>query len=82
MKAICLPYTVDQNEPSVPIKQIITLPDDVRLRDKMLKELFIAHVCDVSIQDLEIYGRSDEHEFGDLTVAYEDSMFLYVTYVV
>lgn len=82
-RAICLPYSVDQNEPSRPVKQLFTIPEhDVTERDRLLKQLFIQHVCeDCEAEDLSITERQDDQDYGDLTVSYSDSMMLFVTFV-
>jgi hypothetical protein len=79
-QAICLPYCVDQNEPSKPLKQIISIPDNVVDRDKLLKSLFIEHVCEVDGDDIEVID-GNENDYGDVIVCYGDDMFVYVTFI-
>lgn len=79
-KAICLPYCCDQNEPSIPLKQIVTLPDNVAKRNKLLKKLFVEHVCDAELKELTVRkGKPDD--YGDLFVSYGDEVYMFVTFI-
>ncbi len=81
-RAICLPYCVDQNEPSKPINRIVDLPDNVVLRDTILKKLFNEHVCEVDEDDIELDERQGEEvNYGDIILSYDGSVFMYVTFV-
>ena len=78
-QAILLPYCCDQNGPSVPLKFIVDIPDDVTARDKLLRELFIAHVmCEADAVDVDIDDTAGG--YGDIVLSYND-VFLYVTYI-
>lgn len=80
-RAIAIPYCVDQNEPSIPVKQVLELPDDVTARNELLKDIFIERVCDVERDDLTV-KKGKRNDYGDLVVVYGDGdMFLYVTFV-
>ncbi len=82
-KAIALPYCVDQHEPSRPIKQIISLPDDVEQRDELLKMLFLTHVCELDIEETHEIEINDgtKGAYGDLVVSYGDDLYLYITFI-
>lgn len=80
-RAICLPYSTYQNEPSVPIKRIIEIPDDVAVRDKLLADLFTEYVCGGDVHPVTIKegGRGC---YGDLIVSSgDDDVFMFVTYI-
>lgn len=80
-KAILLPYHIDQNEPSIPFKNIYSVPDDVAKRDQELRELFNYYVGEVDdLNDIEVYDRQSDDDYGDVIVTY-DEVFLYVTFV-
>lgn len=88
-KAIGVPYSCYQNEPSVPLRKLIDIPDDIQQRNKLLLKLFNEHVCDVS----DAYDEDDEDDieeiqitessngYGDIIVSYGDDVFLYVTFI-
>ena len=82
MKAIFLPYSCDQNEPSRPLRQVLELPTDIAKRDDLLKRLFIHYVCEVDEEDqADITIREGgENDYGDLVVELSD-MYLFVTYL-
>lgn len=81
MKAIILPYAVDQNEPSRPISMLVDIPDDIQERDELLKQLFVEYVLD-SEDDLELtITEGNERSYGDVIVSYDDSIFMYVVFI-
>jgi len=79
-KAIAVPYAVYQNEPSVPYKKIVTVPDDRSTH----RELFI------EILSQFYYSESGEYErfeinytpsrFGDVSFGNGD-MFVFFTFI-
>ena len=79
-QAILLPYCVDQNEPSTPLKFIFNVPDDVVERDKLLRALFIEHVCD-DVEEADIHISEPDEGYGDVVVSWDDDMFLFLTYI-
>lgn len=81
MKAIILPYCVDQNEPSRPLNKIYDLPDDVKLRNKLLTELAVETLNTDPDNKFKVRkGKSDD--FGDLVVYDQDCYcLLYVTFI-
>ena len=80
-KAIVVPYAVYQNEPSRPISNLVDIPDDIQERDELLKQLFVEYVLD-SEDDLELtITEGNERSYGDIIVSYDDSIFMYVTFV-
>jgi hypothetical protein len=82
MKAIIVPYTVCQNEPSRPLSQIFDLPDDVEMRNEMLRNIFKEFVYDEAEDDeISVRTSRDEHEYGDIIVSFGDDIFMFVTWV-
>ena len=70
MKAIILPYCEDQNEPSIPYKEIFDLDqNDIAARNKLLKDLFVTRVF-TSDDDFEvlIYGTEVANRYADIMV--------------
>jgi hypothetical protein len=83
MLAILLPYAVDQNEPSKPVKHLVEVPTEKKHRDDVLKQLFVKHVCLLDsdeIKDIKI-KKGGEKSYGDLVVSWQDDQFLFVTFV-
>ena len=81
MKAILLPYTCDQNEPSRPVAQIIELPNETKPRNLYLKLLFIKHVNeDADIREVTIQ-KGKKYDYGDIIVEGPYDQFLYVTLI-
>lgn len=84
-KAIGIPYCCNQNEPSVPLKKLIDIPDDIQQRNKLLLQLFNEHVCDMSDLDddekEEVRITESSKGYGDIIVSYGDDVFLYVTFI-
>ena len=86
MKAILLPYCVEQNEPSKPVSILYEVPDDKDQRDKELRELFNKHVCELDDEDLANLSIKEctGGDYGDIVVAESEfcsDLFLFVTYV-
>lgn len=78
-QAIIVPYMVDQNEPSTPLAHVFILPDDPRVRNDMLRVLFTQHVFDgAAVDELRV---TEDSSYGDIAVSYDDSIFMYVTFV-
>ena len=80
-KAVALPYSVDQNEPSKPLAHLVDIPENINDRNDLLKYLFTQHVCDdLHPDEIEVYN--GDQDYGDIVVADLDgNMFLYLTYV-
>lgn len=83
-KAILLPYACYQNEPSLPLPKIYEIPDNIRLRDEMLKELFIQHVS--NDEDDKNYHEklrvNEMSNYGDMEVTDRNGdCFLFVTFL-
>lgn len=80
---ICVPYSVDQTEPSRPIRELVEFPDSVEECEAVLARLFKEHVCaEIAGQEDLVYeygGKSDD--YGDITVSHEDEVFMFVTVV-
>lgn len=84
MKAIALPYACYQNEPSTPLKKILDLPTNKVERDAMLIDLFCEEVMrldDDQLLEVTVTERQDSNEYGDITVAYDDEVFLFITFI-
>ena len=83
IRAIAMPYCVDQNEPSCPLPFIVELDDNVKARDAKLKQLFNDHVMDIDEEDgcELIVRKGKKNESGDLIVEYGDDLFLFLTYI-
>lgn len=80
--AIILPYVVDQNEPSRPLPEIFSIPDDEEEVKNMLFHLFVHYVNDSFEQDEMTYSIGGEDDFGDIVYGNEDNgCFLYVTFI-
>jgi len=82
-KAILMTYAVDQNCPSKPVPKVFDLPDDKKDRDAFLIARFFEFALsdedpDV-IDGIEIID--EPNEFGDITVAEESGVYLYVTFI-
>jgi hypothetical protein len=86
-QAIALPYCEYQNEPSRPLPMIIDIPDDKRVRDQMLTDLFHDHVMELydleTLEQVEFLQIIDDPEFGygDITVCTDGGVYLYITYI-
>jgi hypothetical protein len=87
-KAILLPYCVDQNEPSIPLRFVIVIPDDVEERDVLLRKLFIDHVCGEDCFDVDSIKKeidiieTPNDGYGDIAVECNSlGLFLFVTYL-
>lgn len=83
-KAIGVPYCCYQNEPSVPLKKLIDIPDDIQKRNELLLKLFHQHVCDISNayeDDIEVQITESSNGYGDIIVSYDEDCFLYVTFI-
>lgn len=77
--AIALPYYVGQNEPSKPLTNLVAVPDDVDERDEVLTKLFFERVLDCDFDELTV--TETPYGYGDITVAYHDDVFLYITFI-
>lgn len=81
-RAICLPYTENQNAPSVPLRKIISLPDSKKERDALLKKIFVEQVCpDTDVDQLIVRNGRKDDDYGDLIVAHEYGIYMFVTYI-
>lgn len=81
-RAIAMSYCAGQNEPSRPIKRIIEVPDNVAARDKLLKQLFNDHVCEVEDDEDLIIRKGKKDDYGDVIVSdYNGDVFLFLTYI-
>lgn len=79
-KAIAVPYAIDQNEPSCPVRFLIDVPDNKKEREAFLKQVFIEHVCDVEPDELTV--KHKKGAWGDMTVEADDlGLYMYLTFV-
>lgn len=77
-QAILIPYTVDQQGPSFPLRSVYNLPDDKEERDDMLREVFHEWVYDE--EPTEITDFSDTEDF-DIVVSHEHGVYMYVVFI-
>jgi hypothetical protein len=76
-RAIVLPYTEEQNEPSAPYSKLLVLPDDKLERTLKLKQLF-SESFEIDIEEVEVKPGGD---YGDYDVTDNDDYHLFVTIV-
>lgn len=82
-QAICISYVVDQNEPSMPRREIVQLSDDVGEMYAKLTEIFLEEfngVDDIERDEIVCYD-GNGGLYGDVVVEYHEVLFLYVTFV-
>lgn len=84
-KAILIPYSCYQNEPSVPFNNIYDIPDDIEHRDKMLIDLFLQRVSNDE-DNPEEYRKgvyvTNKSRYGDLHVTDRSGdCYLFVTFI-
>lgn len=80
--AIAVPYAMEQNEPSKPLPRLITVNPDQAVFHAELRRLFLEHMgVDCDPDDLEIVDMKASNEYGDIAVSWEDTLYLYLTYV-
>jgi hypothetical protein len=82
--AILVPYSENQNEPSIPIKQVFTVTDDKQANEAALTKLFWEHVCstDDPSATLTFSYPTKKDRYGDIVVSYDDAdCYLFVTYL-
>lgn len=90
-RAIAIPYSVDQHEPSRPLKQLVCLVGnrgfgecleptyDLAANEEMLKKLFCETVYDGASFDEITVREGDEWDFGDIVVEAQGDFFLFLT---
>ena len=80
-KAIVLPYVCYQNEPSVPSRHLVTVPDDEERRDVFLHELFTTFY-EIDDEELleDVKVDTAPNTYGDVGIG-DGDMFLYLTFV-
>lgn len=78
-RAIAIPYSVDQHEPSRPLKQLVELLEDPTANEEMLKKLFCETVYDGASFDEITVREGDEWDFGDIVVEAQGDFFLFLT---
>jgi hypothetical protein len=76
-KAIVLPYTEEQNEPSAPYSKLLVLPDDEQQRNVVLKSLF-SESYEVDVDEVEVRPGG---EYGDFDVTDDSEYHLYITII-
>lgn len=79
-QVILLPYVVGQNEPSIPVAQIINIPVDVTLRDIELSRLYLKYTG-AEPDGPFIISEKNTNGYGDLQVECCNDVYLFVTFV-
>ncbi len=80
MKAILVPYCCDQNEPSRPLRQIVTIPDNVKARNELLKALF-EEVFETDEPEKLTVRKGGRNDYGDIVVQGPHELYLFVTII-
>lgn len=76
-RAILMPYTEEQNEPSTPSSKLLTLPDDEQERNAVLRNLF-SESYEVDVDEVEVRPGGD---YGDFDVTDDSEYHLYITII-
>jgi hypothetical protein len=85
-KMIAVPYSVDQNEPSKPLRQLVDYDNASDVFEATVKQLYIDHVCDeANVDDIVVQYQfdsqySDVVVFQDLYPSASDA-YLYLTFI-
>lgn len=81
--AIVVPYTPYQDCPSTPERKLFAVPDDREEAITVLKEYFVKQSFQEGddIEDEWLDVDFDAGEYGDITVNYNDDMFMYFTFI-
>ncbi len=80
-KAIAVPYTEEQNEPSRPLSRIIEVPSNKKERDAMLLELYNSTFQPDEGEEPATVKDGKDDDYGDVIVENDYGCYLFITYI-